>query len=271
VHTNDDVKKYWNNRPCNINHSSAEIGTAEYVRQVAAKRYYVEPHITEFANFKSYRGKNVLEIGSGIGTDAISFASNGANVFSGDISDNSVDISRKNAASLNLKNLIFFEHDFQNSQLPVAAEFDLIYSFGVIHHSPNPQIIFNNLKQWAGPNTEIKIMVYYKYSTKAIALYLRYGFLRKRSFDEAVAVQSEAQKNSPYTFTYSKKTITAALESAGLEVSNIKIRHIFPYAIKEYKRNIYSKRWYWKGIPMKFIKQIGKLFGWHLLVEANIK
>ena len=269
--SNNDVKSYWNARPCNINHSSAKVGTVEYIKQVAEKRYFVEPHIPEFASFNSYSGKKVLEIGSGIGTDAISFALNGAEVYSGDISSVSVSISKKNAQALGLDNLIFFEHDFQDQKLPITSNFDLIYSFGVIHHSPEPQLIFNNLKSWANPNTKIKIMVYYKYSTKAVALYFRFGFLRRRSFNEAVAVRSEAQKNSPFTYTYSKKSIKRALENAGLEVTGISVRHIFPYAIKEYRKNVYVPRWYWKILPLKLIYQIGKVFGWHLLVEAKIK
>jgi len=151
VPSNNDVKSYWNSRPCNINHSSAKVGTMEYIKQVAEKRYFVEPHIPKFANFIGYSGKKVLEIGSGIGTDAISFALNGAEVYSGDISSVSVDISKKNAQALSLDNLVFFEHDFQNRKLPITSNFDLIYSFGVIHHCPEPQLIFNNLKSWANP------------------------------------------------------------------------------------------------------------------------
>ena len=126
--SNNDVKSYWNTRPCNLNHSSAKVGTAEYIKQVAEKRYFVEPHISDFANFQGYSGKKVLEIGSGIGTDAISFSLNGAKVYSGDISSVSVDIAKKNAQALGLDDLIFFEHDFQDQKLPISTNFDLIYS-----------------------------------------------------------------------------------------------------------------------------------------------
>lgn len=269
--SNDDVKRYWNKRPCNINHSSKEVGTSDYVKQVAEKRYFVEPHIREFANFQGYEGKTILEIGCGIGIDAINFALNGATVYSGDISSVSVDIAQKNAAAMNLKNVLFFEQDFQDRNLPISVDFDLIYSFGVIHHCPDPQIIFDNLIHWSNSRTEIKIMVYNRFSTKAIALYLRYGLLKGKSFDEAVAVQSEAQMNSPFTYTFTRKSITEALENAGLEVSKVSRRHIFPYEISSYKKNEYVKRWYWRALPLSFIFQLGKLFGWHLLVEAKLK
>lgn len=269
--SNEEVKQYWDRKPCNVKHSAAKIGTVDYVKEVGEKRYFVEPHILDFAKFQSYEGKKVLEIGSGIGTDAISFASHGAVVYSGDISSVSIDIAKKNSEALNLRNVFFFQHDFQNRNLPIAVDFDLIYSFGVIHHSPDPQSIFNNLKYWAKPTTEIKIMVYHRFSTKAIALYLKYGFMRGRSFDQAVAVRSESQKNSPYTFTYTKKSIKKALNKAGLEVIGVSIRHIFPYAIREYKKNVYVRRWYWRAVPQKMIHLLGKSFGWHLLVVARIK
>ena len=55
-----EVKDYWNARPCNIRHSTAEIGTEEYFNQVEARKYFVEPHIPGFAEFERWRGKRVL-------------------------------------------------------------------------------------------------------------------------------------------------------------------------------------------------------------------
>ena len=49
--TIDDVRRYWDDRPCNVRHSPKEIGTLEYYDEVEAKRYYAEPHIPNFADF----------------------------------------------------------------------------------------------------------------------------------------------------------------------------------------------------------------------------
>ena len=62
------VKEYWDQRPCNIRHSPAPIGSRQYFDEVEARKYFVEPHIPAFAQFDRWRGKKVLEIGCGIGT-----------------------------------------------------------------------------------------------------------------------------------------------------------------------------------------------------------
>ena len=64
----------------------------EHFDEIKKKRYFVEPHIKKFANFQNYRGKNVLEVGCGIGTDAIEFIKNGANYYGIDYSSESIKI-----------------------------------------------------------------------------------------------------------------------------------------------------------------------------------
>ena len=75
-----DVQNYWNARPCNIRHSTKTPGTKEYFDEVEQRKYRVEPHIPGFAEFEKWRGKKVLEIGCGIGTDTIQFRPRGRGV-----------------------------------------------------------------------------------------------------------------------------------------------------------------------------------------------
>ena len=60
IATIDDVKKYWDDRPCNVRHSNKEIGSKEYFDEVERKRYTAEPHIPEFADFSRWEGKKSL-------------------------------------------------------------------------------------------------------------------------------------------------------------------------------------------------------------------
>jgi SAM-dependent methyltransferase len=70
----EDVRAYWDARPCNIRHSRAPIGSREYFDEVEARKYLVEPHIPDFAQFERWKDRRVLEVGCGIGTDTVNFA-----------------------------------------------------------------------------------------------------------------------------------------------------------------------------------------------------
>ena len=94
IATIDDVKKYWDDRPCNVRHSNKEIGSKEYFDEVERKRYTAEPHIPEFADFSRWEGKKVLEIGCGLGTEAINFARHGADYTGTDLSIESLTLAQ---------------------------------------------------------------------------------------------------------------------------------------------------------------------------------
>ena len=93
--TIDQVRDYWNNRPCNIRHSTSPIGTKDYFDEVEARRYANEPHNYTFPEFERWRGLRVLEVGCGIGTDAVNFARNGAIYTGVDLSAESIKLARQ--------------------------------------------------------------------------------------------------------------------------------------------------------------------------------
>lgn len=69
-----EVKNYWNSRPCNLRHSTKPQGTKEYFDEVEKRKFFVEPHLVQFADFPSVKDKKVMEIGCGLGTTTINFA-----------------------------------------------------------------------------------------------------------------------------------------------------------------------------------------------------
>src|SRR6185295_5377810 len=135
------VSEYWDSRPCNIRHSPKPVGTKEYSDEVEARKYFVESHIPGFADFERWRGKKVLEIGCGIGTDTINFARHGATVTVAELSEKSMEVAQQRAQVFDLADRIVF-HNGNAEELTsfVPAEpHDLVYSFGVVHHSPHPE------------------------------------------------------------------------------------------------------------------------------------
>src|SRR3984893_11224578 len=125
------VKEYWNARPCNIRHSTAPVGSRQYFDEVEARKYFVESHIPRFAEFERWRGKRVLEIGCGIGTDTINFARHGAQVTAVDLTEKSLELARLRAKVFGLEDRIRFiqaNAEDLSSYVPVEA-YDLVYSF----------------------------------------------------------------------------------------------------------------------------------------------
>src|SRR5437879_3054237 len=135
---NRAVRDYWNTRPCNIRHSRAPVGTREYFDEVEQRKYAVEPHIPGFAEFAKWRGKRVLEIGCGIGTDAVNFARAGADYTAIEYSEKSLELTRQRFAVYGLHGTFYLGDAQQLAWVLPKQTFDLVYAFGVIHHTPNP-------------------------------------------------------------------------------------------------------------------------------------
>lgn len=267
-----DVRDYWNRRPCNVRHSTAPIGTQEYFDQVEARKYMVEPHIPGFAEFDRWKGKSVLEIGCGIGTDTINFARAGAEVTAVDLSSESLALARKRAEVFGFADRVTF-HEVNAEKLSSYIEprhYDLVYSFGVIHHSPHPEVIMREITDhFVGTGSTLKLMVYYRYSWKVLWMLLQEGG-QFWKLDEIIAKHSEAQTGCPVTYSYSKSTVRD-LVGDRFEVSDIFVDHIFPYQIPKYVNYEYEKEWYWKMLPESFFRSLEKRFGWHLCLTGTAK
>lgn len=255
--TLSEVQNYWDSRPCNIRHSKSEIGTRAYFDEVEARKYFVEPHIPDFAEFASWKGKKVLEIGCGIGTDAINFARSGAIYTGVELSNASLDITKKRFEVFGQKaNNLLIGNAEEISDLFPSETFDLIYSFGVLHHTPSIESSLASIRKISGPSTILKIMVYAQNSYKQAMI--------DKGLD-----QPEAQFGCPIANSYTNGDITDLLNNAGFGVRKITQDHIFPYKVEEYKKYEYLREDWFQSMPPKVFEVLEKSFGWHLLVEAS--
>lgn len=265
--TLDSVMDYWNSRPCNILHSQKEIGTKEYFDDVESRKYFVEPHIPRFADFRSWKGKKVLEIGCGIGTDTINFARHGADVTAIDLSEKSLEIAKKRAEVFGCGIRFFHGNAEKISTIIPVENYDLVYSFGVIHHTPNPDKVFSEILKYMGPGSTLKVMLYHKMCFKMLWVILKYGMGAFWKADELIQKYSEAQVGCPVTYTYTKRSVKALLKD--FDIQDVFVDHIFPYRIEDYKNYIYNKVWYFKYLPRSIFGWLEKNFGWHLCVTAK--
>jgi len=263
----DQVRAYWSRRPCNIRHSTKPVGTREYFDEVEARKYFVEPHIPAFADFAHWRGKKVLEIGCGIGTDSINFARAGADITVVDLSGESLELCKKRFEVFGLK-ANFYEGNAEHlSDFVPLERYDLIYSFGVIHHTPHPERVMEQLKRYCKPDTELRLMLYTKWSWKVLWIIIGYGRGAIWRSDELVRRYSEAQEGSPVTFYYSFRGVRWLLSD--YDVVDIHKDHIFPYQIDKYVKYEYQWVWYFRWLPMPAFRWLERRTGWHTMITAR--
>lgn len=168
-----DVKEFWTEYPCNADLSGRQDQQA-YFQETEENRYKKEPHIPGIAQFDSFQDLRVLEIGCGIGVEASQFARHGAKYTGVDLSESSIKMSRARLSLMELKG------DFvciNAESLPFEnGSFDHVFSFGVIHHSPHPDKIVNEIYRLLKPGGTATIMVY---NRSSINYYIEIMFLRK--------------------------------------------------------------------------------------------
>jgi ubiquinone/menaquinone biosynthesis C-methylase UbiE len=270
--TIESVQRYWNARPCNIRHSNKEFGTKEYFDDVEWRKYFVEPHIPVFANFLEWKDKKVLEIGCGIGTDTVNFAKQGAILTSVDLSTESLAVTHERLKVYEIRDKVKLQYANAEklSQLVTPEPYDLVYSFGVLHHTPNPIAAFEEVKKFMDKDSIFKLMVYNKGAFKVFQILEEYDFNYEMA-EDLIAKHSEAQTGCPVTYSYTPKEITNILESLGFEVTDVYIDHIFPYKIEQYKKYEYVKEDIWEAISGDAFSTFESKYGWHLMVTAKLK
>lgn len=193
------VQGFWDRKPCGSAHTTAPEGTSDYFRQVEQRRYELEPFIEDYADFESTRGQRVLEIGVGLGTDFVRFARAGATAVGVDLTETAVSLVRERLA---LEGLDGHVSVADAEDLPFEdGGFDVVYSWGVLHHTPDPAKAIREAVRMVRPGGRLCVMLYARRSWVAFGLWARYGLLRgrpDRSLSWAVANHMESAGTRAY-------------------------------------------------------------------------
>lgn len=177
------VRDFWQANPCGAKFAGEKIGTREFFEAVERHRYQSEWHIPEVVDFPRWRGKDVLEVGCGVGTDAINFAREGARYTGVDLTDASIDLVRRRFEIEGLKaNLRVADAE----ALPFGDDsFDLVYSHGVLHHTPDTQRGIDQVHRVLRPGGTAMVMLYHRnsYNYRVNIMILRRLGVRLLAFD----------------------------------------------------------------------------------------
>jgi ubiquinone/menaquinone biosynthesis C-methylase UbiE len=174
------VREFWNRESCDTWQASSEKFSREYFEQIEQWRYRDQPFIHSFAQFTRYCGKRVLEVGFGAGTDLIQWLRAGACV-------SGIDLTEEALANVNRRIQVYGlpqpeklqVADAENLPFP-SNSFDLGYSWGVLHHTPDTAKALAELVRVVRPGGEIKIMLYNRHGLYAWKMWIKHGLLRGR-------------------------------------------------------------------------------------------
>lgn len=256
----NDVREFWNAEPCGTRY----LENSETFDSHARARYSLEPYIPEFAQFECARGLSVLEIGVGMGSDYLEWLKAGADAIGVDISSKSLERARHRCE------VAGYVPDLRVAdaeQLPfIDDRFDVVYSYGVMHHSPDTPRCVREAFRVLKPGGQLRIMLYHHASLTGMMLWLRYGLIRGKSLRQTVYESLE----SPGTKTYTQAEVQAMLS----DFEDVSIRQVFSPGdlllnrpSTRFQSVVY--RLAWRLYPRALVRKLGKKWGLFLLISAK--
>ncbi len=214
------VQKYWNKVSCGTEFIKDKKFTHEYFEAIEQFRYLVEPEVFAFAQFTRFYGKKILEVGVGAGTDFVQWVRAGAMAHGIDLTQEAVNNTRRRLRIYGFKAESITIGDAENLRFD-EGQFDLVYSWGVIHHSPDTQKCINEIVRVTKPGGSIKLMIYNRRSLFAWYRWLKVAFLRGKVFKSVTDVLFDNQE-SPGTKAYTISEVKKMLSGLPVDVKNIK-------------------------------------------------
>lgn len=210
------VLDFWERASCGEELYLHDLGKDAYAEQ-ARRRYQLEPYIENFAAFAAAAGRKVLEIGVGLGADHQRFAAAGAELSGIDLTERAVAHVRRRLGLFGLASQLS-TGDAENLPFETAS-FDVVYSWGVIHHSPNTPRAVAEVYRVLRADGIARIMIYHTWSLVGYMLWARYALLRLRPWMSLAEVYGRYLE-SPGTKAYSvrrAKQMFAAFRSVEIK------------------------------------------------------
>lgn len=263
----DQVKDFWEDGSCGEVYATGQ-SELEYYEVHRKARYALEPYIPVFAKFHEGEGKDVLEIGVGMGADHVEWAKSNPKTLTGiDLTSRAVEHTQKRLKQYALDSDVK-PGDAEN--LPFENEsFDIVYSWGVLHHSPETAKAIKEVHRVLRNGGIARIMIYHKYSMVGYMLWMRYALLKGKPFRSLENIYAQ-HLESPGTKAYSIKEARVLFKdfsSVNLH-SQLSFGDLLEGEVGQRHRgsllNAVKKLW-----PRPLIKTLFKNHGLNLMIEAR--
>jgi SAM-dependent methyltransferase len=230
---------------------TGEPGTPEFFKAFAAHRESLTPHIRDFAEFPRWSDRRVLELGCGIGTDAVEFLRNGAEYTGLDISRAALRQARQWFKQAGIDGALVHADAKDLMQQVRQASFDLIYCFDALHRMEDPEAVIRQARRAIRPDGEFRLML-----------------PASESWTDAMR-GAGLEPPDPSSPGYSRAEARALLRANDFSATSISQDHIFPFEPDAYARGEFIVRPWFAAMPSPMFRALERRFGCHMLIIAK--
>lgn len=284
------VRAFWQEHPCGTKFADAEPGSRRFYELVEEHRYTKEWHIRAAAGFANSKNLSVLEIGCGLGTDGAQFALAGANYTGVDLTQAAVDLAKRRFELFQLPGT-FLVADAERLDFPDNS-FDIVYSHGVLHHTPDTAAAVREIHRVLRPGGQAIVMLYHRNSYNYrvnISLLRRAGVhllrwnpgVRLVNFltgepEDALREHARQLQMQP-GYLNSEEFLSRNTDGAGNPLARVysraEARDLFKdFSRVELRTYFLNKRWLpllGPVLPRSLESQMASRWGWHLWIYAT--
>jgi len=233
-----EAQKLWDSHPCGTGEYLAgrEYGSLEFFDAIRHNRYEVtDTWMKKRIDFAMARGKRLLEIGHGIGSDLLTFCEEGAEVYGIEITKEHHELARRNF-ELHGRKCVLKLCDCADIDFP-SNLFDYVYSHGALHHTPDTARCISEAYRVLKPGGQLILSLYRKYSAFHIfSMLIGNGLVKGKLFKlgyrglmSTVEYGADGISIKPFVKTYSKRTLRNLLSdfsTVKFEIAHFKREHI---------------------------------------------
>jgi ubiquinone/menaquinone biosynthesis C-methylase UbiE len=255
------ARDQWNKTPCG--EIPGDKDTIEYFLAVENNRYNdYAPWMKDFFKISEFKDQKVLEIGYGQGTDLCQFAAAGADCWGIDITEKHLELANKNFSLRGLKAQLFLE-DAGNLHFE-SNTFDVVYSFGVLHHTPDTIRCLSEAYRVLKPGGELIVALYHRRSAYYLLTILFFrGFIKgerkKLGYDgllSTIEKGADGVNIKPLVKLYNANELRIIL--GDFSKVSIFIKHLEKSHLSIFR----------KIVPSFLIKLLEKKLGWYIIARA---
>jgi ubiquinone/menaquinone biosynthesis C-methylase UbiE len=271
AHLKSRVRDHWEKETCGVRYGDA-VDRRDWFTQISRTRQALEPYICEFARFEDARGKSVLEIGVGAGSDFIRWCQYADHVTGVDLTEAGVALTSERLSLEDVPESRYALLTADAERLPFPdCSFDIVYSWGVLHHTPDTERAYREVLRVLKPGGVMRTMIYHLPSWTGLMLHIVHGLARGRP---GLGLRGAIYRHleSPGTKAYSRREGTALARRAGFDKVNVTTRLgpgdlllIKPSA--QYQGRL--ARLAFALYPRPLVRLLGDRFGLYLLIQGR--